>query len=225
LVFSSPSLKIVTWFFQQLHKATGHPPELVICSNVCKGLTAAVSDVFTEAEQRECFRHLMQNYIKQFVGKEHMYPASRAYKSQVYEQHRANFLAINGIGPWRKEYHSGLWYRSGFNPSIKCDYITNNIAELFNWIKDHKDLPICDLADKIRVKLMELFFRRRRIADRLTRKTLPSVLNILRARARGLGHLSLVKGDHYCAEVQDSNEVLVKHVVKAEQRYCSCLEW
>jgi hypothetical protein len=51
------------------------------------------------------------------------------------------------------------------------------------------------------------------------------VLNILRARTRGLGHLSLVKGDHYCAEVQDSNDVLIKHVVKANQRYCSCLEW
>jgi hypothetical protein len=76
----------------------------------------------------------------------------------VYEQQRANFLAINGVGPWLKEYHSGLWYRSGFNLAIKCDYITNNIAEVFNnWINDHKDLPICDLADKIRVMLMELF--------------------------------------------------------------------
>jgi hypothetical protein len=31
-----------------------------------------------------------------------------------------------------------------------------------------------------------------------------------------------VKGDHYYAEVQD---VLTKHVVKADERYCSCLEW
>jgi hypothetical protein len=76
----------------------------------------------------------------------------------VYEKHRTNFLAINGVGPWLKEYHNGLWYISGFNPAIKCDYITNNIAEVFNnWIKDHKDLPICDHTDKITVMLMELF--------------------------------------------------------------------
>jgi hypothetical protein len=44
---------------------------------------------------------------------------------------------------------------------IKCDYITNNIAMVFNnWVKDHNDLPICELADKIRVKIMELFSRR-----------------------------------------------------------------
>jgi hypothetical protein len=43
---------------------------------------------------------------------------------------------------------------------IKCDYITNNIAEIFNnWVNDHKDLSICELADKIRVKIMELFLR------------------------------------------------------------------
>jgi hypothetical protein len=46
--------------------------------------------------------------------------------------------------------HPLLWYRGGFNTDIKCDYITNNIAEVFhNWVKDHKDLPICELADRL----------------------------------------------------------------------------
>jgi GTP cyclohydrolase I len=72
--------------------------------------------------------------------------------------------------------------------------------------------------------LMELFFRRRRIGEKLNEKILPSIIHILRARTRGLGHLSLVKGDHYCAEVQDNNNVLNKHVVKADMQYCSCLE-
>jgi hypothetical protein len=114
-----------------------------------------------------------------------MYPASRTYKGEVYEYHRANVLAINDVASWLKEYRSGLWYRSGFNSIIKYDCITNNISEVFNnWIKDHKDLPICDLADKIRVMLLELFFRRQ-IVDKLTGKILPSILNILRARTRG----------------------------------------
>jgi hypothetical protein len=43
---------------------------------------------------------------------------------------------------------------------IKCDYIKNNIIKVFNnWMKDHMDLPICELAHKIRVKIMELFSR------------------------------------------------------------------
>jgi hypothetical protein len=119
-----------------------------------------------------------------------------------------------------------LWYRNGFNSDIKCDYITNNVAEAFNnWIKDYKDLPVCELANKIRVMIMELFFRRRQIGEKLNEKILPSVINILKERTAGLDRLSLVKGDHYSGEVQDDNNVFTKHVVKADLKYCSCLEW
>jgi hypothetical protein len=72
---------------------------------------------------------------------------------------------------------------------------------------------------------MELFFKKRRIGEKLKGKILPAIINILRAQTRGLGHLSLAKGDHYCAEVQDNNNVLAKHIVKADLNYCSCLEW
>ena len=45
--------------------------------------------------------------------------------------------------------------RSAFNPAIKCGYITNNLAESFNnWIKDWKDLPVVELAEKIREMIM-----------------------------------------------------------------------
>jgi hypothetical protein len=65
---------------------------------------------------------------------------------------------------WLDEYHSLLWYRSGFNPAIKCDFVTSNMTESFNnWMKDFKDLPVCKLADKLREKIMKLFHRRRRI--------------------------------------------------------------
>jgi hypothetical protein len=111
----------------------------------------------------------------------------------VYEHHKVNVVGIDGVVAWLKSHHSLLWYRSGFNPDIKCDYITNNIVELFNnWIKDINDLPVCELADKMRVMVMELFFRRRQIEERILGTILPSVINILKARTRGLGHLSKV---------------------------------
>jgi hypothetical protein len=96
--------------------------------------------------------------MKHYPGKEYMYPAARTYRSEVYEHHMVNVASIGGGKVWLKEYHSLLWYGSGFDPTIKCDYITNNIAEVFNnWIKDYKDLPVCQLTDKIRVMIIELF--------------------------------------------------------------------
>jgi hypothetical protein len=145
-----------SWFLQQLQKAIGESSLLAIHTDACQGLTAAVKDVFPHAERRECFRHLIQNYIKNFTGKKHMYPAAWAYRKYVYEHHKVNVVGIDGVAAWLKSHHSLLWYRSGFNPDIKCDYITNNIVEVFNnWIKDIKDLPVCELADKMRVMVIE----------------------------------------------------------------------
>jgi hypothetical protein len=44
----------------------------------------AVKDCFPYAEKRECFIHLMGNYIKIHEGAKHLYPTSRAYKNEVF---------------------------------------------------------------------------------------------------------------------------------------------
>jgi hypothetical protein len=63
-------------------------------------LIAAVLDAFPHAEWRECFKYLMQNYIKQFVGKESVYPAAHAYKNEVCAHHMGSVASIPGVIPW-----------------------------------------------------------------------------------------------------------------------------
>jgi hypothetical protein len=93
-----------------------------------------------------------------------------------------------------------------------------------NWIKDIKDLPVCELADKLREKIMELFHHRRRIGRMFEGKILPPVLRVLKATTRGLGHLSYVKEDNYVVEVRDNNYCHSKFVVRALDRECQCEE-
>jgi transposase-like protein len=71
------------WYMTQLHKALGDMPLLAICIDACKEIEEVVKLVFPMAEQRECFKHLMNNYIKKYKGAEHMYPIVRAYKKDV----------------------------------------------------------------------------------------------------------------------------------------------
>jgi hypothetical protein len=78
-----------TWFIENLRKAIGHPPLLAVSSDACKGLENDVKVVFRHIEQRECFKHLMENYVKRYAGAEHMYPATRAYRKVVHEHHKA----------------------------------------------------------------------------------------------------------------------------------------
>jgi len=130
---------------EQLGKALGPLDKLAVCTDACKGLEVVVKQVFPRAEQRECFRHLMDNMKKRFsqgqgsgslLG-QYMWPAVRAYTEEKYERLMAKVVVGSvDILPWLNEHHKLLWARSKFSADIKCDYINNNLAEYWNaWIK------------------------------------------------------------------------------------------
>lgn len=58
---------------RMLHKAVGDLPILAICTHACKELEKAAKAEFPQAEQRKCFRHLMQNKgFVQLQGSSHL---------------------------------------------------------------------------------------------------------------------------------------------------------
>jgi hypothetical protein len=88
-----------------LHKVVGDFPKVYICSNACKRLLNVVQDVFLEADRRECFRHLMQNFVKRYLGESggHMWPTARAYEIDVYESHMVVVYAtFSSVKSWLK---------------------------------------------------------------------------------------------------------------------------
>ncbi|WVZ96919.1 hypothetical protein U9M48_042499, partial [Paspalum notatum var. saurae] len=203
------------WFMTQLKRAIGDLPLLAVCTDACKGLENAVKKVFPQAEQRECFRHLMQNFIKRYGGEifSRMYPIARAYRKEVSDYFYNQIVeSSTEADTWLKTHHKLKWKRSSFNPAIKCDYVTNNIAEIFNnWVKDWKDLPMVELADKIRELIMFYTSLRRRIGAKLHGKILPAVLHQLEARTRGLGHLTVTQAGFFSAQVEDSSNTHNRH--------------
>ncbi|WVZ50790.1 LOW QUALITY PROTEIN: hypothetical protein U9M48_002013 [Paspalum notatum var. saurae] len=176
---------------EQLGSAIGPIPNLAICTDACKRLESVV---FPWAEQRECFRHLMENMKRNFTGTEYakyMWPASRAY---TIDKHRylLNKVLQNtpGLQEWLDKDHNLLWTRAKFSEEIKCDYINNNLVEAWNsWIKELKYLLLDYLADAVREKMVILFEKRRRISSALDGNILPAVVHQLNAQSKGLGHL------------------------------------
>uniref|UniRef100_A0A453R5B4 SWIM-type domain-containing protein n=2 Tax=Aegilops tauschii subsp. strangulata TaxID=200361 RepID=A0A453R5B4_AEGTS len=116
--------------------------------------------------------------------------------------------------------------RCMFDPSIKCDYINNNLAESFNgWIKDYKDLPPDELADTLRELVMKLHEKRRKIGMKLKGKIIPAIIQQIHNRTRGLKHLKVGKSGVASCEVRDTSKYNLRHVVKTDQSECTCLEW
>ena len=133
----------------QLKRCIGLVSPLAIHTDACKGLENAVKIVFPHAEHRECFGHMWMNVIKKFHGDDYggLWPAARSYTPQTHSYHLGKINAADsGFLPWMQKYHSLLWYRSGFNTTIKCDHINNNLAESYNnMVKKLKDLHVHDI--------------------------------------------------------------------------------
>jgi transposase-like protein len=107
--------------------------KLAIRTDAYKGLEAAVAKVFPNSEQRECFKHLMENMKKYYSGDvyaKNMWPAARAYTPHKFKYFFDKVVDVSpDVLDWLKKHHNLLWARSKFNLDIKCDYINNNLTE------------------------------------------------------------------------------------------------
>jgi transposase-like protein len=77
-----------TWFMEQLKKAIGDPPLLVVCSDACKGLETAVKTVFPYAEQRKCFYHMVKFFQKAYILQQGL--AERIYSMRILQKWQVN---------------------------------------------------------------------------------------------------------------------------------------
>ena len=221
-----------TWFMQQLHIAIGDVPNLVICTDACKGLEKAVGAVFPNAENRECMRHLYQNFMKHYTGDvftDHLYPVARSYTKGMFKWHMKKiFDFAPGTIEYLDTHHSRLWYRSSFSENSKCDALTNNVSESFNaQVKKFKGLLLHELVDKLWELIMEKRYLRKKLARQWHDRILPNVIKELNLISNHLTVLKVSVSDDDIAEVTivDQWNNQKRKTVDLQNHNCSCREW
>ena len=180
--------------------AIGDVPNLVISTDACKGLETVVGAVFPQAENRECMRHLYQNFMKHYSGDvftAHLYPTARSYTQGMFKWHMKKFFQF---APTAIEYleqnHNRIWYRCGFSENSKCDYLTNNVSESFNsQIRKFKGLLLHELVDRIRELIMQKRYTRKMLARQWTHGVLPNVQKELNLITHNLKVVKVVTSD------------------------------
>ncbi|KAE9444688.1 hypothetical protein C3L33_23414, partial [Rhododendron williamsianum] len=136
------------------------------------GLLHAVADVFPGASHSYCLVHLKKNlrtrlggvamdrkrYLVELFGKCAYAPTLELFNELLAE------LVREG-GDKMRDFLSDLdvkhWAHAHF-PGHRYSELSSNLAECFNrWIKDERCLPVTQLVDAIRMKLMEQMSRRK----------------------------------------------------------------
>ncbi|KAK3157974.1 hypothetical protein QOZ80_2AG0131160 [Eleusine coracana subsp. coracana] len=223
------------WFMNLLHRAIENPVGLVISSDANPGLVVAATNVFPNAEHRDCMRRLYANFLKRFRGPvfvEHLYPAARSYTKDKFKWH---IQQIDQFSPeavaWLDKNHGRIWYRCGFSEDNKCDYLTNNISESFNkQIKPLKGLFLHELVDGLRELFMEKMALRRKIGRLLddgNHGILPSVMMELNKASNKLKVVKVGRGDDDFTEITlvDVDNMTRRHTVDLQNHKCSCRKW
>lgn len=60
------------------------------------------------------------------------------------------------------------WARSHFDPSTKCENVSNNWTEAFNaWIHEARDMPICKAVRLLHGMTMDMRWKRMQIAEKM----------------------------------------------------------
>ena len=169
--------------------------------------------------------HLMLNFKKNFKGDilDNMWPAAWTYEVEKHDSLMAEIQAqIAEAIAYLNMHHNRVWTRSKFSAMTKVEYVSNNLAEVFNnWIKDVKQLALVELLDNLREMIMILFEKRRVVAEALLGYILPSVIKELNLKSKGLHYLE-ARASPNIAEISGNGW---RHTVNLEKKECSCRRW
>jgi hypothetical protein len=228
-VFGSETNENWSWFMNRVKEVIGSPRGLAISTDAGQAIMHGVSEVFPEAEHRECMYHLVSNFKKKYHGKvfdDHLWAAPYSRNHYMFEKH---WVAMEQAKPAATNYlrksHTRLWARSQFSTICKVDFVTNNLAECFNnWIKHHKSLNLDDFMDKIRQMLMIKWNQRRKISRKLDGLILPHIMKKLYEKSREL-NLEVAECSEEVAEVTALGGSGFRFVVNLHDRTCSCRQW
>ncbi|KAG8367464.1 hypothetical protein BUALT_Bualt16G0074800 [Buddleja alternifolia] len=220
------------WFLNLLLRDIGSHAEKgwAFLSDTQKGLIEAVHKHAPTAEHRYCLRHMYNNFKGKFKGEELKRLFWKAASTYNVKQHFRVMKKIERICPkrgpaqtpfeWLSVVPSAHWARCFFPIRTKWDVIVNNISESFNsYILEARGLPIIQMFEWLRMRLMARIQIKREGMERYTRVVCPNILKKIE-KQRELSRncfATWAGGDKF-----EVKHFLEKHVVHLDEQYCSC---
>ncbi|XP_073362798.1 uncharacterized protein [Aegilops tauschii subsp. strangulata] len=218
------------WFMALLNKdleIENQGEGWVFISDQQKGLINAVSKVVSNAEHRNCARHIYANWKKKHrdqAYQKRFWACAKSSNRIHFNLNRAKLAQLTPDGA-RDMMQSGPehWCRAWFKEGSCCDSVDNNMCESFNnWIVEYRGLPIISMFEAIRAKVTKRIQVNRAMPAKWNGTICPKIMKKVN---------KLIQLTEKCETIwngKDGYEVkLGKHGFKVdmEAKICSCRYW
>lgn len=222
-----------SWFLLELKSALSTCQGMTFVADREKGLKETVANIFQDEEVYHgyCLRYLSEQLIRDFRGQfshevkrlivEDLYAAAYAPKPEGFQGCAER---IKSISPeaynWVMQSEPVNWANAFFKGD-RYNHVTSNFGESFyNWATDAHELPITQMVDMIRCKIMELIFTRRENSKQWVTRLTPSMEEKLEKESVKVRSLQVFSSGNRFEVRGDSIEV-----VDIDNRDCSCKRW
>ncbi|GAB4835597.1 hypothetical protein Ancab_039512 [Ancistrocladus abbreviatus] len=220
------------WFLLQLKSALLTSSSITFVADRRKGLKESISEIFDDSFHGYCLRYLTEELISDLNGQfshevkrllvEDFYAAAYAATLEAFQRCIDSIKSISlEAYDWVVQSDPDNWANAFFR-GARYNHLTSNFGEIFySWAADAHELPITQMVDVIRGKIMELFFARRADSNQWLGRLAPSMEEKLEKESLKVHSLQVLVPAGSTFEVR--GETI--EIVDIDHWDCSCKGW
>ncbi|XP_076910464.1 uncharacterized protein LOC143568114 [Bidens hawaiensis] len=200
---------------------------LTLISDQHKGIIEAVKDAFSNAEHRQCTRHIYANFIKKFRGlqsKNLFWAAAKSTSKQWFDRHMEELkISSKGAYDHLMERNPITWSKAFFEVGRACDAFENGMSESFNSrIRTARRKPIISMLEDIRRFVMRRMFFMAKKSERFEHEVCLIIRRKLEDIKKKQRHYQVIPSGNDIFEVRSEKNA---YVVKIQEQTCTCRSW
>lgn len=234
LATSAPSMSALSTYALSMSTLSTSCP-ITFVADRQKNLRESIPKVFEGSFHAYCLRYLTDELIRDLRGPfsheikrlivDDFYSAAYAPRADAFERHVEN---IKGLSPeaydWIVQNSQPEHWANAYFPGSRYNHMTSNSGEpFFSWASDANDLPITQMVDVIRGKIMGLIHVRRINAAEANGRLTPSME--IKLEKESLKAQTV----HVARSVDNENSFQVRgetyELVNMQELECSCRGW
>lgn len=220
------------WFLTELKSAISTSEQITFVADFQNGVKNSLAEVFDKCYHCYCLRHLAEKLNKDLKGQfshearrfmiNDFYAAAYAPKLEAFQRSVEN---IKGISPdahnWVIQSEPAHWANAFFG-GARYNLMTSNFGQQFySWVSEAHELPITQMIDVLRGRMMESFYTRRVDSNQWATKLTPSKEEKLQKETLTAQSLQVLILHGSTFEVRGETV----EVVDIDNWDCSCKGW